>query len=522
MLKSRFCRSSVLAASFLLAGSAFAGPNDLIISEVVEGNGLNFKYIEIYNSGSTAVTLDDPAAVLELRRYANAGITPAPVALTGTIPAGGWFVIANNQGDYQTVFGATEDADQYSTTITHNGNDKWDLYNSTAATVIDGFANDLIGGADYFASNVVAFRVDAALPNNGDWGTPAAQPADGSLSVSGNWVVRDITSGNGNATTVCTPGAADGASGQEVGSTVVATPQLIGAYSIDADTVRVLFDVAPASTPAGGDFTFVDSAGTATISAVNTTGDANVFEIDLSAPLADTAVDSIDYNANSNAQSFVGGISNIPDIRTGTIAVGSIVTIDGVLIGSDGNDDGALQQAGVPAANSGIILRGSIGALNVDDDAKLAGEVISYTDGGGSTRLQLGNLTVISNSPGAGIMPTVIPSTDFLANNTPGANPAEQYEGVLIQVNKLTVTVVPPDGGSPLYGVGTLEDDLSNELKVDDNFFDYYSSDPEFALGNEVDVVGVGWESFGDYVIVPRGDSDITLHNSISDWMLLY
>jgi hypothetical protein len=207
----RFLALIGLAALAVLAG---ADANDLVISEVLEAAPGNLKYVEIHNQGVTPVNLDDAGADIVLRRYTNGTVSvSATLDLTGTVAAGDYYVVANNATDFNTnTFGF--DADQYDTIVNHNGNDVYDLFNSTSATVLDGFAADNIGDATSFATDVVAFRIGLALPNNGDWGD-ATEPPAGSNSASGFWVV-ETTSNNAQALAQGTPGTAGGSGGDEV------------------------------------------------------------------------------------------------------------------------------------------------------------------------------------------------------------------------------------------------------------------------------------------------------------------
>lgn len=183
------------------------GFSQLIISEVFEANGGSGKFVEIHNQGGAAVDL--AAGDWELYRFSNGNMTEFSIDLTGTIPAGGFFVVGHS--DVNGIFGAGT-LDQTTSSVNHNGNDKYRLIENagTTADVRDSFAGDNIGNTNTFASNVTAFRLGNALPNNGDWGG-TAQPTNGNNSASGNWVVFDITSSNANAAATATPGGAGGA-----------------------------------------------------------------------------------------------------------------------------------------------------------------------------------------------------------------------------------------------------------------------------------------------------------------------
>ena len=192
---------SVSAQAESMAAATLA-PGDIYISEVFEANGGSGKYVELYNAGATDVDLNDAANDISLRRYSNAGTSPTAIDLTGTIPAGDFYVVGHS--DVNGIFGAGT-LDQIETNVNHNGNDSYDLFNANGSVVLDTFAGDNIGTSPDFAANVVAYRIASQLPNNGNWGD-TNQPADDSDSASGFWHVFNITSSNGNATAVATPG----------------------------------------------------------------------------------------------------------------------------------------------------------------------------------------------------------------------------------------------------------------------------------------------------------------------------
>ena len=213
--------SNFFAVAALMA-LPMTGMSQLVISEVVEGTMLSFKYVEIVNRGATAVDLTSPA--ISLRRYMNGGSSPTSTNLTGTIGPGKFYVIANESADFT---GFTVVPTVTSNNITHTGDDSYELYDGT--NVIDSFAGDWIGGGDPGnpAADGAYFRVLNKLPNNGHWGGESSNPiADGTDSPSGYWTRVAMTPGNGNATTICTPLTSGGASSREV-------PVAMSAFSID-------------------------------------------------------------------------------------------------------------------------------------------------------------------------------------------------------------------------------------------------------------------------------------------------
>lgn len=208
-MKTRVCL--VIAAVLLLV--APIAQAQLVITEVVEGNGANFKYVEIRNAGATAFDLTTAGA--QLRRYTNGGTTATNINLTGTIAAGAFFVIANNATDFNAVWPLPAAANQYDSNVNHNGDDSYQLWDGTS--VVDAFAYDWVTGTDPGnpAADGAFHRVGSAYPNNGNWGGTVAV-GDGVASASGFWIRAALTSANANAATVCTPGAAGGSSGSEL------------------------------------------------------------------------------------------------------------------------------------------------------------------------------------------------------------------------------------------------------------------------------------------------------------------
>ena len=60
------------------------------------------RYVEIYNPSSNDIDLSGYA----LQRWTNGNTEPqSAVALTGTIPAGGFYVVCNNAEKFSTTYG---------------------------------------------------------------------------------------------------------------------------------------------------------------------------------------------------------------------------------------------------------------------------------------------------------------------------------------------------------------------------------------------------------------------------------
>ena len=76
-----------------------------ILSEVVDHSATNGTYVEICNSGSSALDL----AGYELGVYLNGSTNPTKIALSGTIAGGGTHVVATSTNGFQTYWGLTPD-----------------------------------------------------------------------------------------------------------------------------------------------------------------------------------------------------------------------------------------------------------------------------------------------------------------------------------------------------------------------------------------------------------------------------
>ncbi len=111
-------------------GTGGSGNGEVYLSEYIEGSGSN-KAIEIYNPAENDVDLS--AGNYQLGRYSNGSTSPTMITLTGTINAGGTFVIVGSSAvDELKAF-----SNQISGSISHNGDDAYVLFKDGAA--IDSF-----------------------------------------------------------------------------------------------------------------------------------------------------------------------------------------------------------------------------------------------------------------------------------------------------------------------------------------------------------------------------------------------
>jgi len=162
----------------------------IFISEVSDpGDVANAKFVELYNAGGSS--LDLSAGSWYIARQAN-GDTWADIALTGTIAAGSTYVIAYNQGDFETAFTPIT-ADQYHGSISGNGDDGYFLYsggNHSSGTLVDAY-----GVIDQDGSGFDWEYLDAVAARNSNIGEP------NTTWTSSEWTITDP----GNVAD-CTPG----------------------------------------------------------------------------------------------------------------------------------------------------------------------------------------------------------------------------------------------------------------------------------------------------------------------------
>ena len=101
-------------------------PN-LLISEIPDpSNNGNYRYVELFNPGTTDIDL--AAGQWNLVRFSNGGASGAAIVLTGTVPAGGTFVIATNLANFTEGYPTALTPGLISPQINGNGDDVYALY----------------------------------------------------------------------------------------------------------------------------------------------------------------------------------------------------------------------------------------------------------------------------------------------------------------------------------------------------------------------------------------------------------
>ncbi|HID39743.1 MAG TPA: hypothetical protein EYP36_09560 [Calditrichaeota bacterium] len=240
MKKLPFFFNTILIFVFLLSGIAKA---DLFITEIADpNNNAGARFVELYNNGSSAVDLSVGWA---LQRWTNGNVDPqSPVYLTGTIAAGGFYLVSPNSSEFAAVYGLDADQDIGSGgPADSNGDDNIALLDASG-TIVDLFGvpgEDGSGTAHEFEDGR-AERVETVTTGANPW-------------VEAEWNIdNDSGGGDGaqNAPGDFDPGAWIGASGT---TTTVSFASSSGSIAEDGGTYDLLVSI---SNPDGSNATSAD------------------------------------------------------------------------------------------------------------------------------------------------------------------------------------------------------------------------------------------------------------------------
>jgi len=99
-------KSFLLVLSFLFLASL--GFGDVFMTELADPNNIDTaRFVELYNNGVAAVDL---STGYDLQRWTNGNAAPqSAVELTGSIPAGGFYIVCNNGTSFNTTYGFAAD-----------------------------------------------------------------------------------------------------------------------------------------------------------------------------------------------------------------------------------------------------------------------------------------------------------------------------------------------------------------------------------------------------------------------------
>ena len=99
----------ILIQLFVMGAFVTLAFPDVFITELADpNNNAGARFVELYNNGAEV----DLSTGWMLQRYTNGNVDPqSPVALTGVIGAGGYYVISPNGGAFLTAYGVDADQD---------------------------------------------------------------------------------------------------------------------------------------------------------------------------------------------------------------------------------------------------------------------------------------------------------------------------------------------------------------------------------------------------------------------------
>ena len=317
---------SLLVAFVILPYLSFG---QVFITEIADpNNNANARYVELYNAGGSPVNL--AGWVLGIEYNANSAGPTTNNNLSGTIAAGGFFIIADNAANFTSAFGFAPDQDG---TINSNGDDRYFLYNASS-TLVDIFGVPGTDGTNqcHEFEDGRAERVASVTTGNATW-----TPAEWNIDSDDTTPACAQNSGN----TADAPGDFD--PGSWIGATITGpslstNPTVLSGFSTTSGTASVSqnFDISGSDlTPAAGNIGLTAPTG---------------FEI------------SLDNTAFSTSLSipYTGGVLSITPIYVRIAASASSGSPTGSV---DANGGGAT--AGVSV--SGTVCPVPSGSFNVGD-----------------------------------------------------------------------------------------------------------------------------------------------------------
>ncbi|MBN2639899.1 MAG: lamin tail domain-containing protein [Bacteroidales bacterium] len=169
MKKNLLFKRIVTTALMMLIGLYTFAQSTVFISQVTDPVTYQGRYVQLYNSGSSAVDLG--AGNYYLVKQANGG-SYYSVQLTGTIEPGGVFVIAG-YSDFSTLYGFA--ANITSSQVSGNGDDGYYLYiggDQTSGTMIDAYGQPDVrptSGESWYYENGKAVRNSNICAGNTTW-----------------------------------------------------------------------------------------------------------------------------------------------------------------------------------------------------------------------------------------------------------------------------------------------------------------------------------------------------------------
>ncbi len=469
---------------------------DVLINEF-DTNTSSLEYIELYNTTDLAIDLATEGYVLAFVNGYDDEVYQA-TELTGSIPANGFFVIA--ESGVTDIGGYTPDQNGTWTSF-QNGTDGVALVKGAAAADFPGNATysieyGAISGAVQ-EDAIIYDDVDADTGLETEFGLPGILIISGSAGSSAR-----ITDGQGGPNyanadweiaAIRTPGVSN-----------VLPPQIVSSFSISDTEIEVLYSDAPAAIDVANYF-IVGTAGVTFASATIDAGNTSLVHLVATAAItADAVADTLmDDNTMS---SFVlnAGITPIAFTNAlnpgGTIAQDVPTTIAGLVTANDGYNNVWVNDGN--GAYMGVLLfdYDFDGLVAVGDEVMFVGTLDVYNNLSELKNIELLGIQSSDNPT----FPAMISGSEIDSSLAADTNPAEQWEGQLVQID--SATVLAYDAGTYTY---ELSDDAGvTKFLVGDNV-DYHLGVVSLNVGTAYDIVGVVDYTSGNYRVNPRNMDDV-------------
>ncbi len=421
-----------------------SAPTDLFISEYIEGSSNN-KAIELYNGTASPINLATGSYVVQMffNGSATAGLT---INLTGTVPAGGTFVLAQSTANATIL----SKANQTSSASWFNGDDAVVLRKGGATGTIV----DVIGQIGFDPGS--------------EWGTGLTSTADNTVRRKTSICQGDINGSNAFDPSVEWDGfaqdAVDGLGTHSVSCTPISVPPTVTAVTPgnNATEVPVNTNVTVAFsnpvTVTGAWFTISCSASGARTAVV--TGGPSAFTLDVDNDVSGGESCTVTINASNVAAAGVSMAANYTWSFTTAAAngcdapftpaysiqgsglasplAGSSVTTKGVVVGDF---------EGASPALRGFYLQDVVG------DGDLATSDAVFVFNGDNNRVSVGDVVRVTGAVSEFQDQTQVTPTQIVACGTASVAPVdvtlpaasatdlERFEGMLVRFPQaLTVT----------------------------------------------------------------------------------
>ncbi len=455
----RFVSRIVAASLLLIAGSASA---QIVVSQVYgaggnSGSTLRSDFIELHNNGTTAVNL----STWSVQYASSTGTTWTRTNLTGSIPAGGYFLVKQADGTGGTANLPTPDT---TGTIAMSGTaGKIALVNNqttlTGSCPLGGAVVDFVG----YGTGTNCSETAPTAPTTA---TGAAIRAGNGCTDTGN-NSTDFAIATANPRNTASPVAVCGA------STPLLAVNDVSAFEGDSGTstmtfgfglsqpagvggVSITYATADGTATAGSDY--IANSGTATIAegatsttvAITINGDTTpepneTFFVRISAATGATISDNEGIGTIQNDDVNVVAISQIQGSGLTSPLVGAIVTTEGIVTAQKFNNGFFLQTADAsvdadPNTSEGLFVFTSTAppaTATVGNRIRVTGTVAEFTPSTNLNQLSISQIASVTSiqvlSTGNPLpAPIALTSADFNNASTPGT--AEKFEGMRVSV----------------------------------------------------------------------------------------